>query len=67
MNKNAPGCIVIGIITGVNGKATYGWMGGAVTGHMQRLFSLVYIRSLKQPARGGRGGEVPSGNVVGEA
>lgn len=36
MNMNGPDCIVIGGIMGVNGKATYGWMGGAREGYSTR-------------------------------
>lgn len=63
MNKNGPACIVIGIIIGVKGKATYGWMGGAVTGCSVHFLFFMSVLSNNQP-EADEGKEAPGGNVV---
>ena len=63
MNKKGPACTVIGITIGVNGKATYGWMGGAVTGHSVHFpFSMSVLSNNQPEADGGK--EAPGGDVV---
>lgn len=59
MNKNGPACIVIGIIIGVNGKATYGWMGGAVTGCSVYFLFSVFSQTTSQS--GAEATEAPGG------